>query len=136
VTLWLEHRVELEFPMKPQLFFLARMLGGAVAARAGFEEGQVLDLRLAVDELLVNLVRGRAAEKTVHLDYRWNDQAIEVVATLYEGWAEDHRQRKEPLDDDVVFTEISESILGSLADQHGSPSTDQAPISWLRLSRR
>jgi anti-sigma regulatory factor (Ser/Thr protein kinase) len=136
MTLWLEHRVELEFPMQPQLFFLARMIAAAVAVSAGFDQDQVHDLRLAVDELLANLVRGRAPQKTIHVDYEWNDRSIEIVATLYEGWARAHPPRKEPLDDDVVSRELSESILGAVADQHASPTKDQVPISWLRLSRR
>jgi anti-sigma regulatory factor (Ser/Thr protein kinase) len=136
MTLWLGHRVELEFPMQPQLFFLARMLAGAVAVRAEFEEQQVHDLRLAVDELLLNLVRGRVPQKTIHVDYEWSDHSIEVVATLYEGWTAVRHQLGKSLEDDSVSEELSESILGAVVDQHGAPTKDQVPIAWLRLSKR
>jgi anti-sigma regulatory factor (Ser/Thr protein kinase) len=136
MTLWLGHRVELEFPMQPQLFFLARMLAGAVAVRAEFEEQQVHDLRLAVDELLLNLVRGRVPQKTIHVDYEWSDHSIEVVATLYEGWTAVRHQLGKSLEDDSLSEELSESILGAVVDQHGAPTKDQVPIAWLRLSKR
>jgi anti-sigma regulatory factor (Ser/Thr protein kinase) len=135
MTLWLEQRVELEFPMRPELFFLARMLAGAVAVRAEFEEQEVYDVRLAVDELLLNLVRGRVPQKTIHVDYEWGDRAIEVVATLYDGWTADRHQQSESFEDDAVSEELSESILGVVVDQHGSPTKDQVPIAWLRLSK-
>jgi anti-sigma regulatory factor (Ser/Thr protein kinase) len=136
VVLWLENRVELEFPMEPQLFFLARMIGAAVATRAQFGHDQVEDLRLAVDELLVRLVSGREPGKTVHVDYEWGEDAIEVVASLYDATDESPRPEQKVIVEDLEVEELSESILGAVADQHGSPTADQVPISWLRMRRR
>jgi len=132
----LENRVELEFPMQPQLFFLARMIGAGVASRAHFPQEQVEDLRLAVDELLVRLVSGREPDKIVHVDYEWDIDAIEVVVSLYDTTSESPRPQQKVVVEDLAVEELSESILGAVVDQHGSPTADQVPISWLRMRRR
>jgi hypothetical protein len=81
------NRIELELPTQPLLLFMARMIAGAVATHARFPHDQVDDFRLAVDELILTLTRGRDMEKTLHLDLEWDDGLVEAVATLHERGA-------------------------------------------------
>lgn len=136
MTIWFDNRVELEFPVRPQLFFLARMIATAVATRASFDSDQVNDLRLAVDELLLTLVRGRSPHQRMHVDYEWGPDAVEVVASLYHGQVAPSALKQKLAMRDSVTQRFSESILGAMADQHGVPTDEQVPISWLRVRKR
>ena len=145
--------VELELSPQPQMFFLVRMIAASIASFVRFEPGQVEDLRLAVDELLLTLTPEahgyKRAENTLRVEFQWHVDLIEVSATLLCGTTvrDGVGSRETPgPDDGVARTEedpdartrlaISRSILEAVVDEYGTSSAGEAPRAWLRVARR
>ncbi len=76
--------IELCIPVKADLVVLARLTAATVASRAGFDVEEIEDLRLAVDELCLSLVRASTTGR-FELRYSGGDGVIEISATLCEA---------------------------------------------------
>jgi serine/threonine-protein kinase RsbW len=156
-------RVELALPARPELLFLARMTAAAVASRADFGYDRIEDLRLALDELCLTLLGGTLDERRIRLQFRWNEDTIEVSATLEGGavWESgastapardlgdssglDATSRLEDADNGGpsageptspgTSNDLSERILDALVDEHGFEQIAGTPTSWMRMRR-
>lgn len=128
----LTRMVELTFAADPDLVMLARMVAAVAASKVGFGIEQVEDVRLAVDELCLALIRQHPAEGHLELEFGWADDTVEVVACHALGpgasspGAEDRRQPDE---------ELSSRILDALVDEHGVEDSSGTPKAWLRVRR-
>jgi anti-sigma regulatory factor (Ser/Thr protein kinase) len=156
-------RVELALPARPELLFLARMTAAAVASRADFGYDRIEDLRLALDELCLTLLGGTLDDRRIRLQFRWNEDTIEVSATLEGGadWEssaargpgrdlgggsgqegtsslEDADSGDPPTGEPTPPTapnDLSERILDALVDEHGFEQIAGTPSSWMRMRR-
>jgi anti-sigma regulatory factor (Ser/Thr protein kinase) len=120
--------VELSLPVKADLVVLARLTAATVASRADFDIEEIEDLRLAVDELCVSLVRDHIDGRLV-LRFSRDEDLIEVEWTFRSapgGPGDPLTHRSEGL---------SERILGALVDEHGYDNQDDTPRAWLRKRR-
>jgi hypothetical protein len=129
------NRVELSLAADAQMLFLARMTGAAVAARAEFDYEEVEDLRLAIDELCVGLMR--SGRGRINLVFQWDEGgALEVMATLMtDGGASGNGHDPGPVLSGPSF-DLSERILDALVDDHGGDIVGGIPRAWLRMRRR
>ena len=132
--------VELTFPRGPDLMFLARMTGAAVASRAGFGIDQVEDLRLAIDELCLTVAGdGPGDGSRLRLCFDWSDEAIRVEGVLEPG--PDATAAPGPATggagDVPSAAELSERILDALVDEHGAEHEHEhgATRVWMVLRR-
>jgi hypothetical protein len=122
--------VELSFPVASDLVVLARLTAATVASRAGFDVEQIEDIRLAVDELCVSLIRGASGGR-VTLTFDAGDDRIEVMCELVpaaDGGGP-------AADDDAALAGLSAQILDTLVDEHGRGEQDGHPRAWLRKRR-
>lgn len=127
-------RVEMTLPARPDLLFLARMTAAAVASRSDFGYDRIEDLRLALDELCLTLLEGRPEDARMHLQFRWGDDAIEVVASIEEG-PPDRRDSPKMLVVAPKPNELSERLLDALVDAHGFDHRGRTASSWLRMRK-
>jgi anti-sigma regulatory factor (Ser/Thr protein kinase) len=105
--------------VKDDLLVLARLAISTVASRAGFDIEEVDDLRLAVDELCLLVLRGRR-DGRVLLAFAADAGRIDVWCT-YEG--------REPGPDEeagdvAALAGLSGRILDALVDEHGPSVRD------------
>jgi hypothetical protein len=128
--------IELELPARPELFFLARMAAAAVGSRADFGYDQIDDLRLAIDEMLLILLGGRAHDVRVHLVFEWMEDAVAVVATLRGEEAPGEVATEDGPALNGNLSAMSERILDALVDEHGTLRADGVAKSTLRVRRR
>jgi anti-sigma regulatory factor (Ser/Thr protein kinase) len=120
------------FPADRDLVMLARMVAAAAASKVGFGIEQVEDVRLAVDELCLSLIREHSTDGRLQLAFAWTDDMVEVVAShvLGPGAAPlDARGRRQPDE------ELSSRILDTLVDEHGVEDSSGATRAWLRVRR-
>jgi anti-sigma regulatory factor (Ser/Thr protein kinase) len=122
--------VELSFPVGSDLVVLARFTAATVASRGGFDVEQIEDLRLAVDELCVSLIRGTSGGRMT-LTFDGDDDRIEVTCVL----VPDGDDRGITVDSDAALAHLSTQILDSLVDEHGSGEQDGQSRAWLRKRR-
>jgi len=120
--------VELSLPVEAGLVVLARLTAATVASRAGFDVEEIEDLRLAVDELCLAAIRGRADGR---IDLRFNHDR---------GWVEvscRHRAVRiaEVGADGYYGTGLSTLILDVLVDEHGVHQSGGLRDAWLRKRR-
>jgi anti-sigma regulatory factor (Ser/Thr protein kinase) len=127
----LSHMVELSFAADSDLVMLARLVAAAAASKVGFGIEQVEDVRLAVDELCLALIREHSAEGRLQLAYAWSDDTVEVVAAhvLGPGAPAGTAGRRQPDE------ELSSMILDALVDEHGVEDSSGTPKAWLRVRR-
>jgi anti-sigma regulatory factor (Ser/Thr protein kinase) len=127
----LTHTVELSFAADSDLVMLARMVAAAAASKVGFGIEQVEDVRLAVDELCLALIREHSAEGRLQLAFAWSDETVEVVAShvLGPGAPAGAAGRTQPDE------ELSSRILDALVDEHGVEDSSGTPRAWLRVRR-
>lgn len=127
----LTHTVELSFAADSDLVMLARMVAAAAASKVGFDIEQVEDVRLAVDELCLALIRDHSAEGRLQLAFAWSDDTVEVVAShvLGPGAPAGGAGRRQPDED------LSSRILDALVDEHGIEDSSGTPRAWLRVRR-
>lgn len=129
-------RVELSLAADAQMLFLARMTGAAVAAQAKFDYEQVEDLRLAVDELCIRLIRSGSGNR-IKLVLEWDDLGVVTVRATLES--EPGSPPVEPLASTLNLgpdSELSERILDALVDDHGSDGVDGHHKVWFRVKRQ
>jgi hypothetical protein len=129
-------RVELSLAADAQMLFLARMTGAAVAAQADFDYEQVEDLRLAVDELCIRLIRFGSGNR-IKLVLEWDDLGVVMVRAALES--EPGSPPVEPLVSTLNLGpdfELSERILDALVDDHGYDGVDGHHKVWFRVKRQ
>jgi serine/threonine-protein kinase RsbW len=121
--------VGLTIPSGADLLVLARLTAATVASRAGFDVEEVEDLRLAVDELCVALIRP-GTEGRLTLEFVRDADLIEVRCS-YEVL--DTAASAEANDD--LIEGLSDRILDALVDEHGRLLVDGSEQAWLRKRR-
>lgn len=119
--------VDLSIPVKADLVVLARLTAATVAARAGFGVEDIEDLRLAVEELCLSLVRSDD-DGRLHFAFECADDTITVTCWFEPrpGW---EGSPSGEVDD------LSLRILDALVDEHGREQRHGQFCAWLRKRR-
>ena len=120
-------QVELTLSVADDLLALARLTVSAVASRAGFDVEEIEDLRLAVDELCLQVLQGRRSGRLV-IAMAGGSGCIDIWCR-YDG-TED--ARPDGPDDEG---DLSERILDALVDEHGLFEDDGRPVAHLNKRR-
>jgi hypothetical protein len=134
-------RVELVLPATPEWLALARTTGAAIASRWRFTYDEIADLRLAIDELCLTLIRpaqGPGEAPRLKLVYTLDGSSMVVRG---------HVEKQRAVADDQTTpggagsmtagnaADLSERILDALVDEHGSQRTESELTAWLRKGR-
>ncbi len=122
--------VELSIPVRADLVVLARLTAATMASRADFGVEEIEDLRLAVEELCLSIVRSDGGGR-LHFTYRREDDTVRIACSL-EAEPEDEPSHAS---DDRVLDDLSLRILDALVDQHGRELRDGRPSAWLSKRR-
>ena len=131
------YRVELSIPADPQMLFLARLTAAAVATRAELNYEQVEDLRLAIDELCVTLLNAGVGAGQIALLFQWDsDGTLDVVGTLVPDGDPSGNGHRPAQTGPALSVELSQRILDSLVDDHGSDAIGGVHRAWLRVRRQ
>jgi hypothetical protein len=121
--------IELSIPAVPELLSLPRMTAAAVAARVGFDVEEVEDIRLAIEELCLAVFEGRGPGRlTIRLVIRSGVLEVDCTFNPAEGLADRVSPRGE------LATELTEQLLGALADEHGTDVESGVARAWFRKS--
>lgn len=120
--------VELTIPVKADLVVLARLTAATVASRADFDVEEIEDLRLAVDELCISVIRD-SPEGRLDLTFSRDNDVIEVSCQYDGALAGMPDPSGESLDG------LSARILDALVDKHGHSKKDGQRRAWLRKQR-
>jgi serine/threonine-protein kinase RsbW len=99
--------IELVVPADAEMVRLARLVASGVATVAGFDVGEVDDLRIAVDEGCAALIEAGQGN-SLGLSFRLGPSSVEVVGTTEAGSSSV----------DGLRSSLSERILGVVADEH------------------
>ena len=113
--------VEMALSVKEDLLVLARIGASTVASRVGFDVEEIDDLRLAVDELCLQVLQGRRSGRLL--------LAIAADSGRIDMWC-NYDGPDEPVDqsiDDEVLVGLSGRILDALVDEHGPFERDGLP---------
>ena len=105
--------VELALSAQEDLLVLARIAASTVASRIGFDIEEIDDLRLAVDELCLQVLRGRRTGRLL-VAIAGDGRRIDIWCN-YDG-------SDEPIDESVedeILAGLSGRILDALVDEHG-----------------
>ena len=125
-------RVVLSFPARGDLVVLARLVTSAISARAGFDIESLEDLRLAVGELCLLALQGRASrDGKLRLEFTVAEDMVAITCTLTGGVADAATAEGE-----ADVDQLSEQILSALVDEYGRNQTDGCVQAWLRKRRR
>ena len=140
------HRIELSVPARAEWLFLARTTGAAVASQWDFTYEEIADLRLAIDELCLDLVA--AGTERIDIVYTFEDGLLSVTATAHDpgtgsGVLATHADGALNTinhDDSLIgpsTSDLSQRILDALVDEHGSGSGNSGGTrsAWLKKSR-
>lgn len=117
--------VQLVIPADPEFLRLARVTAMGLASRLSFTIEEIDDLRIAIDELVFGLIGTKGRPGQVTMRYSLLDRGLEVQGT---GSFEDGSTTP-------GLTELSELILGAVADEHELTVDDGQP-SFRLLKRR
>ncbi|MGH9092452.1 MAG: hypothetical protein ACRDZR_13925 [Acidimicrobiales bacterium] len=123
--------VELTIPVRADLVVLARLTAATMASRADFGIEEIEDLRLAVEELCLSIVRSDDGGGRLRFTYVRQDGMVEIACSL-ERDPEEAPGR--PAGDRVV-DDLSLRILDALVDEHRQELLDGRPSAWLRKRR-
>jgi anti-sigma regulatory factor (Ser/Thr protein kinase) len=123
--------VELSIPVRADLVVLARLTAATMASRAEFGIEEIEDLRLAVEELCLSIVRSDDGGGRLRFTYVRQDDAVEIACSL-ERDPDDVPARP---DADRVVDDLSLRILDALVDEHRQELLDGRPSAWLRKRR-
>jgi serine/threonine-protein kinase RsbW len=118
--------VEITLPATADLVALARFTAATLAAKADFDVEEIEDLRLAVDELCVMMIRMGGAGRLALRFERERDE-LEVSCTQVGAPGSTVHREQMTADDG-----LSERILDALVDQHGSRLEGGEARVWLR----
>jgi len=137
--------VELSIPARPEALQLARLSAGFVAAKARLDYDEVQDLRLAIDELCLSLLRpdGANPRGRLLLSYSWDDIAVEITCTVTSEGDERLASATGRSVDAVAghggtrlaAGAISRQILDALVDDHAVSLGASRSYGWLRKCR-
>jgi hypothetical protein len=133
--------IDIDAPGRLDALLLVRLAAGFVGARTDLGLEEVDDLRLAVDELCLLLLRGAGDDDCrLHVRYAWDDELIEITCQL--APEEPHNSERGNLDVathdsglSMLPDELSRQILDSLVDGHGVSADGGNPIGWIRKHR-
>ncbi len=129
--------VELLLPATPERLALARTTGAAIASRWRFTYDEIADLRLAIDELCLTLIRPAQQEgepRRLTLAYTLDGSSMVVRGQVDKpnpAAVNGDGQAPQP----TSVSDLSERILDALVDEHGSERTDSQLSAWLRKGR-
>jgi hypothetical protein len=126
-------RVELALPATAEWIALARTTGAAIASRWQFNYDEIADLRLAIDELCLALIRDGGGDR-LDLVYLLDGSSIEVTGRMAASGADGDREDTEA-EHAISERSLSERILDALVDGHGSDTTGAQIRAWLRKDR-
>jgi hypothetical protein len=126
-------RVELSLPATAEWIALARTTGAAIASRWQFSYDEIADLRLAIDELCLALIRDGFGDR-LDLVYLLDAGSMEVTGKMNAGGRDLAEPAAEP-DHATSERGLSERILDALVDGHGSEADDDHIRAWLRKDR-
>jgi hypothetical protein len=100
--------IRLTLPAEPEYGRLARIAAAALALRTGFGYPEIEDLRIALDETLILLLRPEGAPGDVTLLFRLLPDGLDITATTTAGpdqhWVDDGARTR------------FERLVGSLVD--------------------
>jgi serine/threonine-protein kinase RsbW len=116
--------VQLVMPADPEFLRLARVTAMGLASRLSFTIDEIDDLRIAIDELVFGLIGTKGRPGQVTMRYALLEAGLEVRGTA-------------TFEDDAPtpgLTELSELILGAVADEHELTVADGSPT--FRLLKR
>lgn len=119
--------VEINLPATADLVALARFTAATLAVKANFDVEEIEDLRLAVDELCVIMLR-KGSDGRLALRFEREGDDLEV-SCAYVAAAGGESIRPEPT---MSGDSLSERILDALVDQHGSILEGGESRVWLR----
>jgi hypothetical protein len=128
-----ELRVELSLPATAEWIALARTTGAAIASRWQFSYDEIADLRLAIDELCLALIRDGLGDR-LDLVYLLGAGSMEVTGKMQAAAPGTPATPAEP-DHATSERGLSERILDALVDGHGSEADDSHVRAWLRKDR-
>ena len=120
-------QVELALSVADDLLVLARLAVSAVASRAGFDVEEIEDLRLAVDELCLQVQQGRRTGRLV--------LALAAVPGCIDVWCRYEGTEEARPDGPDDEGDLSERILDALVDEHGLVVYDGRPGAHLTKRR-
>lgn len=133
----MSHTVDLEIPVGADLLVVARLTASAVATRAGFDVEEIDDLRLAVDELCLPLVRARP-DGRLHLRFAVDGSSVEISCTVVVdpvGAGDDGGSGEGGATGAHPDDALSARILDALVDEHGFSGDGTRARHWLRKQR-
>lgn len=111
-----DETIRLTLPADPEYGRVARTAAAALALRLGFPYTEIEELRLAIDEMLILLLRPEGAPGVVTLEFEPTDAGVNIEATTTAGadqaWIDTGgRARFEELVSPIVDTwEIDDDI--------------------------
>ena len=119
--------IELTIPVRTDLVVLARLTAATLASRVGFDVEEIEDLRLAVEELCLSLVRN-GDDGRLRLRYtREGDDGIAIACSFEAAPGSGVGGLRED--------GLSVRILDALVDEHGRSSEGDHTEAWLRKRR-
>lgn len=125
--------VELWMPASAAYLLLARLEAAALGGLLEQTVDEIDDLRLAVEELcLWVLRRPRAMRGRLCLAFDWDDSQLEATCTLVD---DDVPLGEDALESDELTDGLSMQILAALTDEHGVTSEGGQHRGWLRKKR-
>ena len=105
--------VSLVLPSSAEYVMVARLVAGQVGRLAGFEPGDVYDLKLAVTEAVTNVIR-HAAVDAYEVEYRVLGRTVEVTVTDSGGGFRDSDLTGEPGDRGGFGLKVIENLVDEL----------------------
>jgi hypothetical protein len=101
--------VELTVPADPSVLGIARLVASGVASMAGFDIGEIEDVRIGVDELCTAMI-SVAPEERVNILFSIEDRSIAVEATV---------AAPNGIREVVLTNPLTDAILAVVTDEHG-----------------
>jgi hypothetical protein len=132
--------VDLDIPTSGDLLTLARLTAATLASRTGFNVEEIEDLRLAVDELCLPILRASSRGR-LKLRYATDDGTVHIACTfLADAKVDDHPGPGSSHQAGPKGTHpedaLSACILDALVDEHGAIDSDHPSMGhWLRKRR-
>ena len=80
-----DETIRLSLPADPEYGRVARTAAAALALRLGFAYTEIEELRLAIDEMLILLLRPEGAPGVVTLEFEPTDTGVTIEATTTAG---------------------------------------------------
>ena len=110
-------RIDLTFPLDPELLSLARLTASTVASRLDFTIEDVEDVRLAIDELCTACADGAGPDSRVQLCFEHDGQTLRIQCTV-DHVLEGSGAGEEDLLAGMTTGELARRILSELVDTY------------------